>query len=215
MKFCKKYLVPSLLGADFYHLKDAFALIHSSGIERVHLDIMDGHFVPPISMGYPIIESLRKRESLYFDAHLMVTNPERHVTQCANAGCNACTFHLETTYHPHRLIDQIRKENMHAGVALLPNTPIESIKNIADKLQLIVIMLVDPGYGGQKIIKTTEEKIEQLHAFKCSSGFSFEISVDGGITPKNIRRLVEKGATYVVSGNSFFNSETHAEFCDI
>lgn len=206
-------IVPSLLSADFFNLSKAFSLFEQYSINRIHIDVMDGHFVPPISIGYPPIQSIRSRGSYFFDTHLMVSNPEHHIEQCAQAGCNAVTFHIETVDHVHRLIETIRRQSMQVGVAVLPKTPIDALTYILDAVDIVLVMLVDPGFSGQQIIPAMLTKLEELNTYKQQKKMNFGISVDGGVHPENIHTLIDKGANYLISGSSFFDDSvrTHLE----
>ncbi len=205
-------IVPSLLSADFFSLSDSFALFEKYAISTIHIDIMDGHFVPPISIGYPVIQAIRKQGDYFFDAHLMVTNPEDHVTQSAAVGCNGFTFHIEAVRHVHRLIHAIKEQGMQAGIALLPKTPIAVLDHVIDAVDNVLLMLVDPGFGGQNIIPAMLPKLEMLSEYKKQNNLTFSIAVDGGVTPENALTLVEKGANALISGSSFFDHSVRKRF---
>lgn len=211
-------LSPSLLSCDFGNFADELRRLEEADISWVHWDVMDGMFVPNITFGAPIIKSLRPRTNLFFDVHLMVEAPERYIADFAEAGANLLTVHAEATTHLDRTLNEIRRHHMLAGVALNPATPISVIENVLYCLDLVLIMSVNPGFGGQKFIHQSLKKIEALSAMIAKQQAATVIEVDGGVTPENTRALVDAGADYLVSGSAFFNhpplTERHTQFIE-
>ena len=177
-------LAPSLLSADLTQLKSAVDLIESQGGSWVHIDVMDGAFVPNISYGQPVVESLRKITKLPFDVHLMINNPENHIETFAKAGADYITFHYENVIHHHRLIQQIKEQGKKAGISIVPSTPVDALKEILPFVDLVLVMTVNPGFGGQTLIPECLAKIEQLVALRNEKSYTYQISVDGGINSK-------------------------------
>lgn len=200
-------LAPSLLSADLTQLKSAVDLIESQGGSWVHIDVMDGAFVPNISYGQPVVESLRKITKLPFDVHLMINNPENHIETFAKAGADYITFHYENVIHHHRLIQQIKEQGKKAGISIVPSTPVDALKEILPFVDLVLVMTVNPGFGGQTLIPECLAKIEQLVALRNEKSYTYQISVDGGINSKTLPMAVEAGADVVVSGSSFFSGQ--------
>ncbi len=198
-------LSPSILSADFSELKRSVETVKET--EWLHLDVMDGHFVPNITFGPCVIESIRDSSDHVFDTHLMISNPEKYIDEFAQAGSDIITFHIEAVDDPKIVIDKIESAGIKSGVSLKPDTDLDSIEDILDSLDLILIMTVEPGFGGQEFmdeqllkIKRAREKIE-----KC--GYDIDISVDGGISPRNAPRVVKSGADVLVSGSSIFKGD--------
>lgn len=200
-------LAPSLLSADLTQLKSAVDLIESQGGSWIHIDVMDGAFVPNISYGQPVVESLRKITKLPFDVHLMINNPENHIETFAKAGADYITFHYENVIHHHRLIQQIKEQGKKAGISIVPSTPVDALKEILPFVDLVLVMTVNPGFGGQTLIPECLAKIEQLVALRNEKSYTYQISVDGGINSKTLPMAVEAGADVVVSGSSFFSGQ--------
>ena len=197
---------PSVLAADLSNLAAEVADIASAGADMVHLDVMDGMFVTNISFGLPVIQSLRKRSDMIFDVHLMIDAPERYAARFIEAGADILTFHLEACKEPGKLIDEIREEGVMAGISVKPATPIEDVYPYLDRCDMVLVMTVEPGYGGQKLIPETVEKVRKLRAEIDKRGSLVEIQVDGGIGPDNAEELVKAGATILVAGSSVFKS---------
>lgn len=200
-------LAPSMLSADFSCAGEAVAMIGKTTAQWIHLDVMDGLFVPNISFGPKFIEDIRPLSSLVFDTHLMVEKPERFIVEFAKAGSDIITVHAEASVHLHRTLGAIHDEGKQAGVSLVPSTPVSSIEMILDEVELVLVMSVDPGFGGQKFIPNSIEKIRQLDALRKKHHLDFRISVDGGVHANNANRLVEAGADVLVMGSAFFSAD--------
>ncbi|MFO7595345.1 MAG: ribulose-phosphate 3-epimerase [Desulfocurvibacter africanus] len=200
----KIILSPSLLSADFGRLADELAALEEGGIEWVHWDVMDGVFVPNITFGPPVIKALRNRSKLFFDCHLMVIKPERYINDFLDAGANLICVHAEATSHLERTVSQIREAGVKTAIALNPATSLSSIEYLLPELDMVLIMSVNPGFGGQVFIPFSLEKIRRLRKMIDEQGTKTLIQVDGGITPENIAPIVDAGAEVIVSGSSFF-----------
>lgn len=202
-------IAPSLLAADFSRLAEEVKLIKDA--DMLHLDIMDGHFVPNLTFGPGLIASLRDKTSLSFDTHLMIANPGEYIQAYAEAGSDYITFHLETTAHSHRIIQQIKEQGCKAGVSLNPATPLQELKYILPDLDLILLMTVNPGFGGQEYIPQSTEKIAGLAQMIKTGGYDIEIAVDGGIKPYNAEKVIEAGADIIVAGSAIFGASKPSE----
>lgn len=200
-------LAPSLLSADFADLKSAVKKIENEGGSVVHIDVMDGQFVPQITYGQPVIKSIRKLTKLPFDIHLMVEKPELMVDSFAQAGGDWITFHYESTVHIDRLISHIHSLGKKCGISIVPSTPVAALSEILPLVDLVLVMSVNPGFGGQSFIPYTLQKISQLKKIRSEKSLSFKISVDGGINEKNYAEVAEAGADILVSGSSFFSGK--------
>ncbi|MBR4322503.1 ribulose-phosphate 3-epimerase [Treponema sp.] len=200
-------LAPSLLSADFADLKSAVKKIEDEGGSVVHIDVMDGQFVPQITYGQPVIKSIRKLTKLPFDIHLMVEKPELMVDSFAQAGGDWITFHYESTVHIDRLISHIHSLGKKCGISIVPSTPVVALSEILPLVDLVLVMSVNPGFGGQSFIPYTLQKISQLKKIRSEKSLSFKISVDGGINEKNYAEVAEAGADILVSGSSFFSGK--------
>lgn len=200
-------IAPSLLAANFLNLESEIKLFNGSEAEWLHLDVMDGHFVPNISYGLPVIEKIRPATGKVFDVHLMIEEPERYAEQFKAAGADILTVHYEACRHLHRNIQQIRSLGMKAGVALNPHTPVCVLQDILHATDMVLIMSVNPGFGGQTFIEHTYEKIRQLRKMISDKGLQVDIEVDGGVTLDNAAAIVEAGATVLVAGNTVFRSQ--------
>ena len=197
-------LAPSILAADFSILGEQIKKVESAGAEYLHIDVMDGSFVPSISFGLPLISSIRKSTGLTFDVHLMVTEPERFVDQFADAGANILTVHQEACTHLNRTLKHIKERGVKTGVALNPATDISTLKYVLNYVDMILVMSVNPGFGGQEFIPETLEKLKDVKNMVKTSGRDIDIEVDGGITLKNVDTILKAGANVIVSGSSVF-----------
>ncbi len=205
-------LSPSLLSSNFGNLAFELKSLEEAGLEWVHWDVMDGHFVPNITMGPPIIQALRQNSKLFFDVHLMIQDPDRYLTQFVQAGADMLVVHRETCTHIHRTLAEIRRLGVKCGVALNPATPLETLDYILDEhLDMVLIMSVNPGFGGQSFIPSSLRKIAALKEMITARKLSTLIQVDGGVTPENTPQLVAAGADVLVSGSAFFNYPPYAE----
>ena len=204
MKKNSRFLSPSLLSADFSDLNSAFKFIEEKGSSFVHVDVMDGHFVPQVSYGQPVISSIRKCTKLPFDVHLMIERPENSIVSYIDSGADIVTFHIEATCHADRCVQLIHNAGKKAGIALCPATPLSSVEELLPFVDLVLIMSVNPGWGGQKLIPYTIEKIRKLADIQREKKFKYLISVDGGINQETLEDVLEAGTDIVVSGSSFF-----------
>lgn len=200
-------LAPSLLSADFSNLGAAISKIENNGGKAVHIDVMDGQFVPEITYGQPVIRSIRSLTKLPFDVHLMVKNPEAQIESFIKSGADWITFHYEATAHAHRIIQQIHEAGKKAGVAICPATPVSVLSEILECADIILIMTVNPGWGGQTIIPSCVEKVSELKHIRQENNYKYLISVDGGVNSKTLESVVKAGTDIVVSGSSFFKGE--------
>ncbi|GGH99459.1 ribulose-phosphate 3-epimerase [Mammaliicoccus vitulinus] len=204
-------IAPSLLACDFAILKEEVTSVHESGADLLHFDVMDGQFVPNISVGLPILESLRKVTDMTIDTHLMIENPEQMIDLFCEAGSDMVSVHYEATNHIHRAIQQIKSHNKLAGVVINPGTPVESLSQILQDVDFVLIMTVNPGFGGQGFIDSTLDKITWLDHFRKNNNLSFEIEVDGGINDQTGKLCVDQGADILVAGSYYFNHDDYNE----
>ena len=200
-------LAPSILSADFARLLEDVKKVENAGCEYLHIDVMDGHFVPNITLGPAIIKSLRKDVNMVFDAHLMIENPDQYIKEFVDAGCDLIVVHQEACKHLHRTIQNIKSYGIKAGVALNPATPIETIKYVLEDIDMVLIMTVNPGFGGQSFIESIIHKIKELKSLIDKKGLKIDIQVDGGIKPDNVDKVVKAGANIIVAGSAIFNSD--------
>ena len=200
-------LAPSLLSADFSDLAGAVRQIEQKNGSVVHIDVMDGRFVPEITYGQPVIKSIRPLTGLPFDVHLMVEHPENQIESFAAAGADWITFHVESTVHIHRLLCRIRELGKKAGIAIVPSTPVSSLSEILPFTDVVLVMTVNPGFGGQKIIPQCVDKIAELVRIRDERKLSYMVSVDGGVNGQTLGSVVSAGADVVVSGSAFFKGE--------
>lgn len=197
-------ICPSLLAADMGNLEQELKTVESCGVDSLHIDVMDGTFVPNIAFGPDQVSMLRPISNMHFDVHMMVQNPDRFISSFVDAGADCITVHAEACTHLHRSIQVIKSFGMKAGVALNPATPISVLSYLYEMLDLVLIMTVNPGYGGQKNIAAMNQKIKELADIKQAGGYSFEIQVDGGINLSNVRDVINAGATNIVIGSAAF-----------
>lgn len=204
-------IAPSLLSADFGHLAHEVAMLEDSAAEWIHLDVMDGVFVPNISFGFPVIQAVRALTRKVLDAHLMIVHPERYLSQFADAGVNCLTVHYEVCPHLHRVLQQIHQLGMQAGVAINPHTPPELLRDVLLDADLVLLMSVNPGFGGQSYIPSSTERIRRLATLIAEAGSSALIEVDGGIGEQNAAAVWAAGANVLVAGSAVFGSPNPAQ----
>ena len=202
---------PSILSADFARIADGVHQIEAAGADWVHVDVMDGHFVPNLTVGPPMVEALRKVTTLPLDVHLMMTNPDEFIPEFAKAGADILTVHVETCPHLHRTVQSIKEHGMKAGVSLNPATSVGTLEQILSDVDLILVMSVNPGFGGQKFIDSTLDKIRQIRAMISASKRSPYLEVDGGITVKNVDSVLKAGANVLVAGSAIFGSDNMSD----
>ncbi len=199
-------IAPSLLSADFANLQDAVRLVDDSEAPWLHLDVMDGVFVPNISFGLPVIKAIRPLTTKTFDVHLMILEPDKYIGAFRDAGADVLTVHYEACTHLHRTVQAIRAAGMKAGVALNPHTNVALLEDLLEEMDLVCVMSVNPGFGGQKFIKRTFEKIARLKELRERTGSQALIEIDGGVSTGNAKELVDAGADVLVAGNSVFGA---------
>ena len=199
-------VAPSILAADFGNLERAVKMINDSDADWIHVDIMDGVFVPNFSMGIPVVEAIKRHAKKPLDVHLMIINPDQHVSAFRDAGADHISVHIEICNHLERNIQQIKSLGCLAGVALNPHTPVASLENVIAELDLVCVMSVNPGFGGQKFIEQTYQKVQRLREMIVSTRSSAKIEIDGGVNTGNARRLLDAGADVLIAGNFVFNS---------
>ncbi|MCP4542016.1 MAG: ribulose-phosphate 3-epimerase [Chloroflexi bacterium] len=199
-------IAPSILAADFSCLREAISSAEAAGADYIHVDVMDGYFVPNITVGPPVVRALRRITHLPLDVHLMISDPTRYVPAFADAGADGLTVHVEATPHLHRVLQQIRDLGLRPGVTLNPATPAVAIGEVLHDVDLVLVMTVNPGFGGQAFIEHTLRKIEQVRNMLDSAGSEAELEVDGGIGPQTAERVVAAGATVLVSGTAVFGA---------
>ncbi len=200
-------IAPSLLSANFLRLEEACDMLNNSEAEYFHLDVMDGRFVPNISFGIPVIEAIRKATKKTCDVHLMILEPEKYAEAFAKAGADILSVHIEACTHLHRNIQQIKSLGMKAGVAVNPHTPVSLLEDVLADIDLVCLMSVNPGFGGQKFIPQTLEKIKQLRRMIDEKNLSVKIEIDGGVTLDNAKEIVDAGADVLVAGNTVFKAD--------
>lgn len=202
---------PSLLSTDFLKLQEELTALEEAGVDGVHFDVMDGQFVPNISIGLPILEAVRKGTRLPIDVHLMIEKPEKYVELFADYGADMISVHVEATPHIHRVIEQIKNKNVKAGVVINPGTPVDAILPVIKMVDFVLVMTVNPGFGGQSFISDTVVKLDQLSKIKDELNLEFEIEVDGGINNETVETVINHGATMLVAGSYFFKHDDYKE----
>ncbi|KXT70800.1 ribulose-phosphate 3-epimerase [Streptococcus cristatus] len=200
-------IAPSVLSADYANFETELKKLEASGAEYAHLDVMDGHFVPNISFGAGVVASMRPHSKMVFDCHLMVSNPEHHIEEFARAGADIISIHVEATPHIHGALQKIRAAGVKPSVVINPGTPVEAIKNVLNLVDQVLVMTVNPGFGGQAFLPETMGKIRELVALREANQLSFDIEVDGGIDDKTIQMAREAGANIFVAGSYVFKGD--------
>lgn len=204
-------ILPSILSADFARLGEDIHRVEAGGIRMLHIDVMDGHFVPNITLGPPIVKSVRKITKLTLDVHLMIAAPDRYVEAFVEAGANCVSVHQEACPHLDRTLRMIQAEGAQAGVVLNPGTPVSTLEDVLDVVDYVLVMSVNPGFGGQKFIPRSLDKVRQLVEARRNRGLSFAIEIDGGAGPANIGDIVKAGVDWVVAGSSVFGAPDPAQ----
>ena len=208
-------LCPSILSADFNRLGEQIKILENEGVKILHIDVMDGDFVPSISFGMPVIKSIRKESKMFFDVHLMVTEPERYIRDFVECGADSITVHAEACEDLERTIELIRAAGVKVGVSIKPATPVNDISHLLDEVDMVLVMTVQPGFGGQKYLEECTEKIKELRELIDAEGLDTQIQVDGGINEETLSTVMEAGANLIVAGSYAFREELAESVQDI
>lgn len=208
-------LCPSILSADFNRLGEQIKILENEGVKILHIDVMDGDFVPSISFGMPVIKSIRKESKMFFDVHLMVTEPERYIRDFVECGADSITVHAEACEDLDRTIELIRAAGVKVGVSIKPATPVNDISHLLDEVDMVLVMTVQPGFGGQKYLEECTEKIKELRELIDAEGLDTQIQVDGGINEETLSTVMEAGANLIVAGSYAFRENLAESVQDI
>lgn len=208
-------LCPSILSADFNRLGEQIKILENEGVKILHIDVMDGDFVPSISFGMPVIKSIRKESKMFFDVHLMVTEPERYIRDFVECGADSITVHVEACEDLERTIELIRAAGVKVGVSIKPATPVNDISHLLDEVDMVLVMTVQPGFGGQKYLEECTEKIKELRELIDAEGLDTQIQVDGGINEETLSTVMEAGANLIVAGSYAFREDLAESVQDI
>ncbi|GFI10419.1 MAG: ribulose-phosphate 3-epimerase [Lachnospiraceae bacterium] len=207
-------LAPSILSANFAALGEDVKKAERSGAQYLHIDVMDGAFVPSLSLGFPVIQSIRKLTDMVFDVHLMICNPDLYIAEFAAAGADIITVHAEACPHLNRTVASIKEQGVKAGVVLNPSTPLTALEYILEDLDMVLLMTVNPGFGGQKYIESCTKKIRDLRKMITDRGLNIDIEVDGGIKLSNVKKVLEAGANVIVAGSAVFGGDVEQNVKD-
>lgn len=204
-------VAPSILAADFANLQSEVQLVDQAGADWIHIDVMDGHFVPNITMGTLVVDAIRPHTKLPLDVHLMIENPDQYIESFVKAGADIITVHVEACRHLHRTLQHIKSQGIQCGVVLNPHTPISTIEHVLEEVDVVLFMTVNPGFGGQSFIPSVLKKVKQLADLKQQHGYTFEIEIDGGVNKETVKECVAAGATVVVAGSAIYGATDKAQ----